>query len=60
MNMALDLETYYPHPFASVEDERAVLCLLCPVQALRLYIMVTQSFRRSEQLLVRYGRKAKE
>ncbi len=34
-----------------LEEENPALALLCPVYALRQYVVITHSFRTSEQLL---------
>ena len=46
-------EAFHPSP---VSEEEKRLHLLCPVRAIRIYLERTNSFRRSEQLLVCYAR----
>nr|XP_054597211.1 uncharacterized protein LOC107396174 [Nothobranchius furzeri] len=53
VNAAIELGAYFPPPFLSEEQRRANL--LCPVRALQLYIVATNTVRQSNQLFVCHG-----
>ncbi|XP_060746163.1 uncharacterized protein LOC132859430 [Tachysurus vachellii] len=49
----IELSAFHPPPFSSAEDQR--LNALCPVRALRAYMVRTNSFWRSDQLFVSWA-----
>ncbi len=49
-SQVVTLHFFHPPPFASSEDER--LHMLCPVRALKLYVVRSKVWRKSSQLLV--------
>ena len=51
--MTVELAAFHPPPFATAEDQR--LNCLCPVRALRQYLVRTADFRRHDQLLVSWA-----
>ncbi|XP_034780644.2 uncharacterized protein LOC117973223, partial [Acipenser ruthenus] len=53
INQTVELESFHPPPFTSQEDEK--LNFLCPVWALRFYVLKTKALRKSNQLFVCYG-----
>ncbi len=52
-SQVVKLPSFHPPPFASSEDER--LHMLCPVQALKLYVDHSKVWRKTSQLLVCFG-----
>ena len=53
----VDLATFHPPPFSSVEDRR--LNCLCPVRALKFYVDRTAPFRKNDQLFVAWDSQTK-
>ncbi|MGH0123724.1 UNVERIFIED_CONTAM: hypothetical protein FKN15_013590 [Acipenser sinensis] len=53
INQSVELESFHPPPFASMEDER--LNFLCPLRALRCYVDRTRALHQSDQLFVCHG-----
>ncbi len=52
-SQVVTLHSFHPPPFASGEDER--LHMLCPVQALKIYVDQSSLWRQSPQFLVCFG-----
>ncbi len=52
-SQVVTLHSFHPPPFASSEDEK--LHMLCPVQALKLYVDRSKVWKKSSQLLVCFG-----